>query len=265
MRMKKYRVIFGIAWERALAYRGINAIYTLLFLLNTVLAIAVWSVAMKNPQFQAKESFSTFITYFLLVIVLHQFVQSYTGGFVAEDHIKRGELSVYLLKPFPYIVYILLLELPWRIIQGLLSIPAAIVLYAFFRDAVVFNLSMLGLVLLIVPFCLLVSFFIQIIFAFLAFWFEDTHGFFSVLETSSLLFMGTGIPIFFFPSALQVVGRILPFQYILYFPVSVAMQRLSSVDTRYYAIILLGWVAGLGLVAYAMWQRGLRRFTGEGI
>lgn len=263
--MKKYSLFFSLAWKRALVYRGVGLIYLLLALINTSLNIAVWTVAYQNSQFRSTESFSTFITYFLLVIFFNQLVNSFTGGVIADEHIKRGELSIYLLKPFSYFFYMIILEIPWRIIAFITSLPVILIMRIIYGNLITFQWQFLILALLLIGLTFTLSFIIQVFFASFTFWLDDTHGIFDLLEILVLLFSGVGIPLFFFPEYLRWVSNVLPFQYILYLPVSIALGKLNFSQIGINVILLGGWILLLSSITRWLWRNGLKKFTGEGI
>lgn len=263
--VKKYWTIFWIAWQRAIAYRGVSVIFTLFFLINGLLNFAIWVVAFKSTPEKLAGMFSQLLVYFTVLIFIHQLVQSYAGGQIANEHIKQGELSVYLLKPMPYFRYMFLIMMPWRISQFFLSLPLAGVFIIAFRQYIPLDYQTILLGLLLLPWALVLSFLIQLFFAQFAFWFDDATGFLNLAELLTLLFSGAGIPIFLFPPILKTVGSWLPFQYAMYFPVAAFSGLIAPADYWRNVAFLLIWIIGLGLVVSALWKRGLRRFTGEGI
>lgn len=263
--MKKYATILSVSWQRAMAYRGVSVIFNSLFLINAFLNLAVWTVALKSSSYRGEIPFSTFIFYYIVLLLVHQLLQSYTGGEIANEHIKHGTLSVYLLKPFPYLVFRYLEELPWRFIQFLLSVPFALILFYFFRSSVTFHPEFVLTGFLIFPFAYTLSFLIQVFVAQFAFWFEDSFGFLNVIEILTLLFSGSGVAIFFLPPLLQRIGAILPFQYALYFPIATITNRLQLSEVTNNFLFLVVWLVFLGWMTTALWKKGLKKFTGEGI
>lgn len=263
--MKKYWAIFGIAWQRAIAYRGVSVIFTAFFLMNGLLNFAIWAVAFQSSPGRLAGLFPALVVYFSVLIFLHQLIQSYTAGVIANEHITRGELSVYLLKPFSYLRYMLILELPWRIVQFLLTVPVAAICFFVFQRFFVMDMRFVLLAILVFPLAYLLSFLTQLLVAQTAFWFDDATGFLNLIELLTLLFSGAGIPIFLFPGLLRGVGSWLPFQYAMYFPIA-TFSGLISVDDYWknFALLLL-WIGGLGFMVNVLWRRGLKRFTGEGI
>lgn len=263
--MKRYTALLRLAWKRVLVYRGVSFVYLLLSLLNIFLSISVWSIAYKNKLGQPAEPFALVITYFFLTILFNQLVNSFTAGTMADDHIQRGELSVFLLKPFPYLFQMVILEIPWRLLAFLMSLPAVGLMMLLYNHELRIHIELVILAYVLVVFAYALSFLLQINFAMLTFWFEDTHGILSVLEIFTILFSGVGIPIFFFPPVLKIISMWLPFQYVLYFPVSFALGRLSPGDVTKNLVFLVGWITLLSFTANYLWRAGLRKFTSEGI
>lgn len=263
--MKKYVTVFSIAWQRALAYRGVSVIFTLFFLINGLLNFAIWVVAFKSSPDRLMGMFPQLFVYFTVLIFIHQLIQWYTAGVIANEHIKQGQLSMYLLKPIPYFRLMFLTELPWRIVQFLLSLPLAIVLMFAFRHYLVLDYQTLFFGIMVLPLALILSFIIQLFFAQFAFWFDDATGFLNLSELSVLLFSGSGIPIFLFPEMFKRISSWLPFQYAMYFPVATLSGLIPMAEYWRSIIMLFVWIVGLSLLVKVLWNRGLRRFTGEGI
>jgi ABC-2 type transport system permease protein len=263
--MGKYVRVLFVSWQRIFIYREVTLLYLGFSLINILLGISVWVVAARSPVFNSDVPLATFILYYILVIVFNPLVHSYTSGMISEQHIKRGELSVYLLKPFSYFGYILMLEIPWRIMQFLMSLPVAAILIILFRDTVVIRPWVIMSAILLTPFAYLLSFLVQVMFAYLTFWFEESKGFLNLLEVATILFSGVGIPLFFFPPFLERVSLFLPFRYVLYFPVTVAMQQVNSTEFITSCSVMIVWILAAGIAVRWMWKKGVRQFTGEGI
>lgn len=262
--MKKYLILFQIAWKRTLLSRGANILYLSIAFLNFFVSIGVWSVAYKNPNFRSQESFSTFISYFLITMLMSRIVFSWIFDEISGREIKLGELSVSLLKPIPYFPLQLIQELPWRLQQFVMTLPIVLVLYFIYSTQIFINPLMLMLAILIGIFGYFLSFIINIFFSSFTFWTDDNVGLGALWEITSLLFTGIGMPIFFFPPLLQTISKFLPFQYILYFPVTVALGRLSNGEIILNFAYLLTWIGILGIVTKYLWNNGLKKFSGEG-
>ncbi len=263
--MRKYAVIFQVAWRRALGYKGASFVFNTLFFINAFLNIAIWVVVLKSPTYRSEVTFSSLIMYYIVLIFAHQLIQSYTGGMIANEDIKHGNLSTYLLKPFPYLLFIYIIELPWRFVQFVFSIPIVIVLLYFFHTSLSLNANTILIGLLIFPLAYTLSFLIQVFIAQFSFWFDDATGFLNVIEVATLLFSGAGVPLFFFPDFLQKIAAWLPFQYAMFYPVATIANRLSPNVIFVNFMLLIIWVVVLAGLDAVLWKRGLQKFTGEGI
>lgn len=263
--MKKYLVLFRLAWKRTLLSRGANILYLSIAFLNFFVSIGIWSVAYQSPHFRSHESFSTFISYFLITMLLSRIVFSWTFDDIAGKEIKLGEMSTSLLKPIPYFPLQLVQELPWRFQQLVMTIPVVIALnFVYSTHLVVISPLMLITAIFIGVFGYLLSFIINMFFASLTFWTEDDIGLGTLWEITSLIFSGVGIPIFFFPPLLQKISAALPFQYILYFPVTAALGRMTNEELVTNFIYLVSWVILLGATTSYLWSNGIKKFSSEG-
>lgn len=263
--MKKYAAVFRLAWNRVWVYRGVSIVYLLLSLLNIFLNIVIWQIAYATGTLRSGISFSFFISYFLLVIIIHQLVNSFSAGIIAEEHIKHGELNVFLLKPLHYFIYMMILEIPWRLFAFILSLPIFALLLVLYKYAFSIQISSLPFLMLTIVLAYFLSFLIQITLAQLTFWFEDAHGILSAWEVLWLIFAGAGIPLFFLPPWLAFINNWLPFQYIVYFPVMNGLGRLTSTESIRGLFVLCLWIGLFFIAAQFLWKKGLRKFTGEGI
>lgn len=263
--MQKYFNIFKITLRNVLAYKSTNLLFLLISLLNLGLGMLVWTVAFKNPTFRSPHFFSLFISYYFGVLLLSQLVNSYTFGDVSERHIKQGELSNFLLKPISYFALVFLSELPWRLISFVFNLPLVLIMFFSFKQYLMFNVPILLFVILFFWVFNILAFLIQIGAAFLTFWIEDNKGIESVLEVVLLIFSGFGIPLFFFPEYLQQINQFLPFQYTLYFPVASIIGLLNFTEIIRGCLIIALWYVTLVLLTKTLWNKGLKRYTSEGI
>ncbi len=72
------------------------------------------------------------------------------------------------------------------------------------------------------------------------------------------------LPLELLPGPLQAVAAAMPFQYIYYVPLSLLLGRLEGGELWIALAAQGGWLAGLTLLALALWRRGLRRYEAVG-
>lgn len=108
----------------------------------------------------------------------------------------------------------------------------------------------------------LLSFVVQVIFGMLAFWFEQSMGFFGLWFAAYALLGGYVVPLDLLPPAVGAAARWLPFQATLAAPVEILVGLEPDLLGR--LAVQVGWTAALAALAALMWQRGLRRYGAVG-
>jgi ABC-2 type transport system permease protein len=98
----------------------------------------------------------------------------------------------------------------------------------------------------------------------LAFYFESAGSVFEIWMGLFGVFSGYLVPLDLFPPWLTALARMLPFRYMLAFPV----EMMTGLLPRSQALAELGiqwiFVAGLFTLVSLAWRRGLRRFSSVG-
>jgi ABC-2 type transport system permease protein len=254
--------LLRIGMAESLAYRAEFVIWMLTSTLPLVM-LALWtSVAAEAPfaQFESQH----FVAYYLSTLV----VRNLTGNWVIwqiNDDIRRGTLSLKLLKPIhPFYTYAAthLASIPLR---GLVALPFTVVLllsgsgHLLIDDAArlgIFAASLVGAWAL--------TFYLLTIIGSLAFFLEKSMSIFEIYLGVFSIFSGYLIPLSLLPDWLEQIATWLPFRYMLAFPV----ELLIGFHDTDQALRLLGvqwlFVGGTLIAALAVWRAGVRRFEAYG-
>lgn len=241
------------------------ALYLLLSVCQTILGLGIWMVAQRTSLLRTNVSSSFIISYFVYVLLFQAFVWSGVSRRIGQIDIRRGQLSLWLLKPCSYFVSLFLEETSWRILRSLMTVPIFIFFFYLFRSILLFDMTWFFISLLFFPFGYVIYFLTQSIVGVLAFWFEDIEEYIEVVDIFMVLFSGVGIPILFFPQFFQIISSFLPFQYVLYMPTMIALNKVAIGAILHYMLTLFLWIAVLGALLFMLWKKGLKRYTGEGI
>jgi ABC-2 type transport system permease protein len=79
-----------------------------------------------------------------------------------------------------------------------------------------------------------------------------------------LLMGGQFVPVDVLPGALADLARILPFYWLLGFPVEVLAGRITGVDIAWGMLVLAAWAGGAFVVLRGAWAIGVRRYGAVG-
>jgi ABC-2 type transport system permease protein len=124
------------------------------------------------------------------------------------------------------------------------------------RNALLFVPSLIGAALL--------RFFWGYWLALLAFWATRADALLALQDALVFLLAGQVAPTALLPGALRAVSRVLPFRYMLGFPVEILTGQLVPAEMGQGFVFQTSWLAA-ALVLYAvLWRRGVRRYSAIG-
>jgi ABC-2 type transport system permease protein len=209
---------------------------------------------------------SSITSYYFLLIPAAGLLMTHPEHPIVRDDIEKGELAGRLLKPFSYFWQRFYIEIPVRIFQGFVGIFLFILLTLIYGNFMQFRLTFSQLVLILVMIVLayLLCFTFKMITAIIALWTTDNRGLKELVEILIIMFAGYLVPINLLPGILEKIAYLLPFPYIIYYPV-MAVQGSFPFDKMLNIIgIQLIWLISLVIIFNITWRRGLKRFTDLG-
>jgi len=251
-----------VGLAEAVAYRA----EFLVWLLSTnmpLVMLALWSAVARDAPV-GRFGQSDFTAYFLAALV----VRLMTGAWVIWEltfEIRQGTLAFRLLRPVhPLITYACenLAAIPLRFVLSLPAVGA--LLFTVGGDHVTRDPLLLGLFPLTLLGAWLITFLAMSIVGALAFYVDSAGSVFEIWMGLFGVFSGYLVPLELFPGWVTALSRVLPFRYMLAFPV----EMLIGMQTRQRALTELAvqwlFVVVLGSLAVGAWRLGLRRFAAFG-
>jgi len=100
--------------------------------------------------------------------------------------------------------------------------------------------------------------------ALLAFWATRADALLSLQESLIFLLAGQVAPPTLLPAPMQALATVLPFRYMLGFPVEVLLGQLDGAQLRAGFAFQTGWLAVAAALFVALWWAGTRRYTAVG-
>jgi len=254
--------LLRIGFAEAVAYRA----EFLVWLLSTnmpLVMLALWSAVARDApvgRFGQRD----FVAYYLATLV----VRLLTGAWVIWElnyEIRQGTLAFRLLRPLhPLVAYAAenVAAMPLRL---LISLPVALGALALVggerltRDPLllaIFPVSVLG--------AWLITFLAMALIGSLAFWVDQAGSLFEIWLGLFGVFSGYLIPLELFPRWVEAVARVLPFRYMLAFPVEMVIGMTPRPRALLELAVQWTFVVALALAARGAWRLGLRRFAAFG-
>jgi ABC-2 type transport system permease protein len=258
---RAYPALLRTGFAAAVAYRAEFVIW--MFSTNMpLIMLALWAAVARSGPVGSYTQLG-FAAYYLSTLL----VRLLTGSWVVWEltmEIRQGDLAMRLLRPIhPLIAYSAenLAAVPLR---GIVAIPVVSILLWAAR-------GQLGhdpiLWLLLMPALLgawLLTFLVMALIGTLALYLESATSLFEAWLGISAVLSGYLVPLDLFPQAVQRIALVLPFRFLLSFPVELMLGKHGRGD----ALALLGgqwlYVAFALLATNLVWRAGLRRFSAYG-
>jgi ABC-2 type transport system permease protein len=204
-----------------------------------------------------------FVAYYLVLILVNQITYAQTNWTVG-DVIRSGGMNPWLLRPIAPLYNVLSSELAGKVVYMVFVIPVtailAVVLHpelnAGWSDFLLFFPS------LILAWAL--RFFWGYWLALLAFWATRADALLAIQDSLVFLLAGVVAPVPLLPSMMEMASIVLPFRYMVGFPVEILTGQLDSGDLLLGFFLQVAWLAIALFLSGLIWRRGLRHYSAVG-
>jgi ABC-2 type transport system permease protein len=265
---KKYGKILRISLVERMVYRADFLVSTIFRFLPLVTTLLLWQAVYDSSGKRELAGYdrNQMIAYLLLVQISGMFssMPGLAGG-IARD-IRDGSLKKYLLQPIDMIAYLLSYRAAHKMSYIVAtSLPYGLLFFLCrdyfdgFPDAVTFLAYVVSLLL-----GFLVGFFFETMIGTVGFWFLEVTSFLYVINTLNFFVSGHMFPLDLLPSGWVMVLKMLPFQYLAYFPATVFLEKVQGWDLVYGLLAEAAWAAAFCLLARCFYRLGLRRYSAYG-
>lgn len=263
--MRKYWFVFALYWQEGLQQRAS-------FLMERFRALVVlasfyyfWSALLaQRPQFAGYDR-SQMLTYLLGMNILRSLVFASRTYEIASE-INRGRVSAYLLKPINFMAYTFSRDLAEKSINFISAVIEVFGLSLLFRVPIrwphdpatwlLFGGAAAGATLL--------YFFISFMGGCWGFWTAESGGPRFLLDLSLEFTAGAFFPLDVLPPAIQEFLKLLPSPYLVFFPLHVFLEKLTSRQMIEGFMAQLFWILVMAAMAQLVWSRGIRVYEAEG-
>ena len=266
-RLKKYFVIMINTIESLTEYRLNFILDSVRILVPLIILVFLWRAVYQSSSPGVSiggYNLSQMITYYIISRWLSG-INDYDLDWKVWSDIKDGGLSAYLIRPIEYFHWYIASSVAAKIRQAIIGLFLITVFSLFVRGNVIVqsNPWVIVLFLLSVALSLLLNITIAFLRAITAFWFQESGGLVWIENTLISMMAGALVPLDLFPSVVFRIVRFMPFQALMYFPVSVYLGGLSRGALGGIVIQLL-WLVFFFLAVKVIWARGIRRYIAAG-
>ncbi len=259
-------VIIRSAWVRNLNYRFTTLMYRIGEIAEILVLILMWTAIYSSGSGVIKGfTLNEMITYVLVGNLCSVAVRNFLPGFISRD-INEGRLSMFLVKPIPYVKYIFINELGRAALATVVSVFSQIIVILFFLDKVTFNTDPVYLILIVVMvfFAFIIEWLIGFLVGTIAFWTDEVEGMQSTIDRIKRFFAGGYFPLSLLPTVLATVSIYLPFAYSFYFPAQLYLKKMNIHAGVVGLVIQFVWIIILSCLLHFVWKKGLRKYEASG-
>jgi ABC-2 type transport system permease protein len=255
---------FKTTFAAMLQYRASLLIWMIGHVLEPVVYLVVWSTVSQSGGGSVGDySTADFAAYYIVFMLVNHVTYTWIM-YEYEYRVREGGLSFVLLRP----VHPIHADIADNVSSKLITLPimifSAFVLSLLFHP--VFPITIWAAVLF-VPALLsafLLRFLLEWTLALVAFWTTRVGAVNQTYFVLILFLSGQIAPLSLFPAPIQVAADILPFRWMIGFPVELILGRLSVVDAATGLLAQLVWILLAGLLLRTVWRAGVRVYSAVG-
>lgn len=259
--MKKYIKMLHMGMQNHLEYRG-NCFLTLMVsFIPFAVNILIWLVAIKTSK-NARFNQDDIITYYFLILIVSNLTECNIEYSISED-IRLGKLNKFLLQPYDYMIYHLMLDLPKRVVFFTVGIVPVGLIYLVLHDFIIFQVDIKMFLLFIIALIIayLLNFILNFLISEFCFYFTSVTSLFTSFDVVKDIAAGAIFPLNAFPDEVLKIFTILPFQYLGYFPVTILVGHESTNIIFHNITISIIWLIILYLCSRIIWKKGLQKYA----
>jgi len=266
-------IILKISFEERLIYRGDFALGTLMRFLPIVTQIFLWGavfsaieVAGGGEKRIADYTYYNMIAYYLLTTISRAFssMPGLASG-IARD-IRDGTVKKYLIQPIDMLGFLLLNRVAHKLVYYLVAIvPFGLVFYlcrGFFPGWPAPEVMAAYIASLAMAF--LLGFLLEATIGMIGFWFLEVNSLFFVYMLFNFFFSGHMFPIDLLPGVWGDLVKLMPLQYLAYFPAAVFLGKVSGPEVAHGLWVQFAWIVFFLVASRIALRRGVRHYSGFG-
>ena len=263
--LRIYYRFWQVNWYEQWQYRANLLMYLAYWLVSPVVYLAVWTTIARSQGSVGGLTANDFVTYYLTLLIADTLTSDITVHLLAYK-IQDGTLSSELLRPVhPILTNTLVNNIAFKALVFMVLVPIWLVLVLLFQPD--YSMVTIQSILPAVPALMLgfgINFLLGATLTCLAFWTTRVYSITEFYFALAILFSGQFVPLQLMPPLIQRLAAYLPFQFYIYFPVSLILGRVPPETIAWKFALGLAWLA----VAYALfrliWREGLKRFSSVG-
>lgn len=263
--LKKYWHIFQIHWQSSLVYRGELFLWTFIDSMPVFSMLVLWFSVYRFGNNVGDFQLQDLVTYFIIGNIISNTVTVHFELDIVSQ-INDGTIAKHFLKPFSLRQRLYIGELSWKTMSLFLStLPLMLLMIAFFRHWLITpSPSQLFVLIIFIVLGTILDSMLSFIIMAGSFFLDQGRAISHFKWMLSGIFGGGLLPLVLYPTWLEKIARILPFQFKFAVPMEIYLGKLSTLTTINLIVYELAWIIILYSLVRISWHFALRKFTAVG-
>ncbi len=266
---RTYRPFTRAGMQEMIAYRANFICFLIGEILSAFIMYFVWKAVFLSSD---SETFMGFTMEDMVVYLFITFLTGYLtysdGSFAVGEEIIDGSIAMRMIRPCSFEMCFLFQELGSRLISvSMIFVPmvAGVEIYRYaVSGSVRFQLGCFLLYILSLLFAYMISFYFNVCYGFMAFFFKNLWGTTLIKETVVGFLSGAIVPLAFLPSGLAQALNLLPFASLSYTPVMIYMGMYSTSQILFSFGLQAFWLLVMYGVTKLIWRSAVKHLAIQG-
>ena len=256
--------------QEMVAYRANFICFFIGEIMSAFIMYFVWKAVFLSSDSDTFMGFSMEdMVVFLFISFLTGYLTYSDGAFAVGEEIIDGSIAMRMIKPCSFEMCFFFHELGSRLAgAALITAPFLIGGVEIYRWAVTgsvkFNIVFFLLYIVSTIIAYMISFYFNVIYGFMAFFFKNLWGTTLIKETLVNFLSGATIPLAFLPSGLAAVLGFLPFASLSYTPVMIYMGMYSYGEIAWRIGLQLFWMLVMMGLSKLVWRSAVKHLSVQG-
>jgi ABC-2 type transport system permease protein len=259
-----YRQEIRTSFAAMLQYRASLVIWLISQVLDPLIYLVVWStVSVASGGTVGGYTRGDFAAYFLALMIVNNITYSWIMH-EYEYRVREGTLSATLLRPLHPIHADVADNLASKMVSTPLMVAMALALALVFRPTVHLVPWAVAAFIPAVVLAYVLRFLFEWTLALAAFWTTRVSALNQAYYVALLFLSGQVAPLSLLPGMVQTVAAVLPFRWMVAFPVELLMGSLTPPQALTGFGAQAAWIAFGLIVVRLVWRLGVRRYSAVG-